>query len=231
MPPEFTAKASAVDGEKWKVSDGETAHAIVEELQQARFLVKKIHRREKKRYPVPPFITSNLQQEAARRLNYPVKKTMLLAQRLYEGVEIGAEGAVGLITYMRTDSTRVSETALHEVRDLIRTQFGEAYLPHHPIYYKSKKTAQEAHEAIRPTSVDHTPESLKRLLDPDMWKLYSLIWHRFVASQMNPAVFDQTDVTDRSRTGAVQGDRIGAQVRRLSRGLSGGQSRGSPLRP
>jgi DNA topoisomerase-1 len=195
IPPEFNAKAISVDGEKWKVSDGETAHEIVKELQPAPFLVKKIHRREKKRYPVPPFITSSLQQEAARRLNYPVKKTMLLAQRLYEGVEIGAEGAVGLITYMRTDSTRVSETALHEVRDLIRAQFGEAFLPHHPIYYKSKKTAQEAHEAIRPTLVDHAPESLKRFLEPDMWKLYSLIWHRFVASQMNPAVFDQTDVT------------------------------------
>jgi DNA topoisomerase-1 len=195
IPPEFNAKAISVDGEKWKVSDGETAHKIVKELQPAPFLVKKIHRREKKRYPVPPFITSSLQQEAARRLNYPVKKTMLLAQRLYEGVEIGAEGAVGLITYMRTDSTRVSETALHEVRDLIRAQFGEAFLPHHPIYYKSKKTAQEAHEAIRPTLVDHAPESLKRFLEPDMWKLYSLIWHRFVASQMNPAVFDQTDVT------------------------------------
>ena len=195
VPPEFNARASAIDGEKWKVGDGETAQAIAAELRQAPFLVKQIHRREKRRYPVPPFITSSLQQEAARRLNYPVKKTMLLAQRLYEGVEIGAEGAAGLITYMRTDSTRVSETALHEVRDLIRSQFSEAYLPHHPVYYKSKKTAQEAHEAIRPTSVDHTPESLKRFLEPDMWKLYSLIWQRFVASQMNPAVFDQTDVT------------------------------------
>jgi DNA topoisomerase-1 len=120
---------------------------------------------------------------------------MLLAQRLYEGIEIGSEGAVGLITYMRTDSTRVSETALTEVRDLIKKEYGEAYLPHHPIYYKSKKTAQEAHEAIRPTSVDRTPEALKSMLDPDLWKLYRLIYHRFVASQMNPALFDQTDVT------------------------------------
>jgi DNA topoisomerase-1 len=193
-PPEFTAKACSLDGEKWKVRNGDTAQAIVEELRQARFLVTKIHRREKRRYPVPPFITSNLQQEAARRLNFPVKRTMLLAQRLYEGVVIGKEGAVGLITYMRTDSTRVSEMALSEVRNLIRTQYGDGYLPHHPIYYKSKKTAQEAHEAIRPTSVARTPESLKRFLEPDLWKLYDLIWHRFVASQMNPAVFDQTDV-------------------------------------
>jgi DNA topoisomerase-1 len=193
-PPEFTAKACSLDGEKWKVHDGDTAQAIVEELRQARFSVTRIHRREKRRYPVPPFITSNLQQEAARRLNFPVKRTMLLAQRLYEGVLIGKEGAVGLITYMRTDSTRVSEMALSEARNLIRTQYGDRYLPHHPIYYKSKKTAQEAHEAIRPTSVERTPESLKRFLEPDLWKLYALIWHRFVASQMNPAVIDQTDV-------------------------------------
>jgi DNA topoisomerase-1 len=193
-PPEFNAKATSLDGEKWRVHDGDTAQAILQELREARFLVTRIHRREKKRYPVPPFITSNLQQEAARRLNFPVKKTMLLAQRLYEGVVIGKEGAVGLITYMRTDSARVSEMALGEVRNLIQTRYGDRYLPHHPIYYKSKKTAQEAHEAIRPTSIERTPESLKRLLEPDLWKLYALIWHRFVASQMNPAVFDQTDV-------------------------------------
>jgi DNA topoisomerase-1 len=195
LPPDFTAKASAIDGQKWKVGEGAIANALVEELSALPFIVRKIHRREKKRYPVPPFITSQLQQDAARRLNYPVKKTMLLAQKLYEGIEIGSEGAVGLITYMRTDSTRVSETALTEVRDLIKTEYGEAYLPHHPIYYKSKKTAQEAHEAIRPTSVERTPETLRSMLDPDLWKLYRLIYDRFVASQMNPALFDQTDVT------------------------------------
>lgn len=193
-PPEFTAKARMLDGKKWNVSDGGTTGAIVEELKQARFVVQKIHRREKKKYPVPPFITSKLQQEAARKLNFSVKRTMILAQRLYEGIELGEEGAVGLITYMRTDSSRVAESALHEVRDLIRRDYGEAYLPRHPIYYKSKKTAQEAHEAIRPTSVERTPESLKNELEPELWKLYSLIWNRFVASQMNPALFDQTDV-------------------------------------
>ncbi|MGA2262144.1 MAG: type I DNA topoisomerase [Acidobacteriota bacterium] len=210
-PPEFTAKASGIDGEKWRVNDGETAHALLDELKDASFLVTKIHRREKKRYPVPPFITSNLQQEAARRLNFQVKRTMLLAQRLYEGIEIGSEGAVGLITYMRTDSTRVAESALSEVRDLIRREHGEAYLPHHPIYYKSKKTAQEAHEAIRPTSVERTPESLKPFLDPDLWKLYKLIWHRFVASQMNPAIFDQTDVL--IEAGRVQFKATGSVVK------------------
>jgi DNA topoisomerase I len=193
-PPEFTAKARSLDGKKWNVVDGETANQIAEELRQARFIVREIRRREKKKYPVPPFITSKLQQEAARKLNYSVKRTMILSQRLYEGIEVAGEGSVGLITYMRTDSSRVAESALQEVRTLIHRDFGEAYLPHHPIYYKSKKTAQDAHEAIRPTSVERTPESLKNDLEPDLLKLYSLIWNRFVASQMNPALFDQTDV-------------------------------------
>ena len=193
-PPEFTVNASLLDGKKWDIADGETTRQIVLELRQARFVVLGIHRREKKKYPVPPFITSKLQQEAARKLNFSVKRTMILAQRLYEGVEIGREGSVGLITYMRTDSSRVAESALREVRTLIRRDYGEAYLPHHPIYYKSKKTAQEAHEAIRPTSVERTPESLRSELEPDLWRLYSLIWNRFVASQMNPALFDQTNV-------------------------------------
>jgi DNA topoisomerase I len=195
LPPEFIAKARLLDGKKWEVADQETVNTVVNEVKQSRFIVQGIHRREKKRYPVPPFITSKLQQEAARKLNFSVKRTMVVAQKLYEGIEVGKEGSVGLITYMRTDSSRVSESALQEVRALIRNDYGESYLPHHPIYYKSKKTAQEAHEAIRPTSVERTPESLKNVLEPDLWKLYALIWNRFVASQMNPAIFDQTDVT------------------------------------
>jgi DNA topoisomerase I len=193
-PPEFTAKARLLDGKKWSIADAETTGGIVEELKPERFVVQEIRQREKKKYPVPPFITSKLQQEAARKLNFSVKRTMILAQKLYEGIEVGQEGSVGLITYMRTDSSRVAESALQEVRTLIQRDFGEAYLPHHPIYYKSKKTAQGAHEAIRPTSVERTPESLKNDLESDLWRLYSLIWNRFVASQMNPAVFDQTDV-------------------------------------
>jgi DNA topoisomerase-1 len=193
-PPEFLAKARSLGGEKWNVKNGETAQSVVEELRGVPFLVRKIHRREKRRYPVQPFITSKLQQDAARQLNFSVKKTMMLAQRLYEGVDIGDEGSVALITYMRTDSPRISESALHAVRDLIKTQYGEKYLPHHPIYYKSKKTAQEAHEAIRPTAVERSPESLKDSIEPDLWKLYNLIWRRFVACQMTPALFDQTDV-------------------------------------
>jgi DNA topoisomerase I len=201
-PPEFTAKARSLDGKKWSVSDQETIDAVVEGLRQQPFVVTRIHRREKKRYPVPPFITSKLQQDAARKLNFSVKKTMILAQQLYEGVEVGSEGAVGLITYMRTDSTRVSEQALEEVRGLIKNQYGDAFLPHHKIYYKSKKTAQQAHEAIRPTSVERTPESLKSFLGSDLLRLYTLVWQRFVASQMSPAVFDQTDVEiDAGRVG------------------------------
>jgi len=194
MPPEFTAGARLIDGKKWAVSDQQTADAIVEELKDARFVVQSIRRREKKRYPTPPFITSKLQQEAARKLNFSVKRTMALAQRLYEGIDLGSEGSVGLITYMRTDSTRVSESALTEVRALIRGVYGENYLPPQPVHYKAGKAAQEAHEAIRPTSAARTPESLKHVLEPDLWKLYALIWSRFVASQMNPAVFDHTDV-------------------------------------
>ena len=193
-PPEFIARAIRFDGKKWAVSDQKTSDGIIGELNGERFIVESIRRREKKKYPTPPFITSKLQQDAARRLNFSVKRTMSLAQRLYEGIDVGEEGSVGLITYMRTDSTRVSESALTEVRALIRSEFGENYLPKHPIYYKSGKAAQEAHEAIRPTSVERTPESLKNVLDHELWKLYALIWTRFVASQMNPAVFDHTEV-------------------------------------
>jgi DNA topoisomerase-1 len=193
-PPAVKARARLLEGKKWAVADRETSDRIVGELRGADFVVRRIHRREKKKYPVPPFITSKLQQDSARKLGFSVKRTMVVAQKLYEGIEVGDEGAVGLITYMRTDSTRVAESALEETRDLIRRTYGEAYLPHHPIYYKSRKTAQEAHEAIRPTSVARTPESLKGVLEPDLWKLYNLIWNRFVASQMNPALFDQTDI-------------------------------------
>lgn len=210
-PPEFKAHARFLDGKKWDVADGATAQAIAQELKDASFVVQEIRRREKKKYPVPPFITSKLQQEAARKLNFSVKKTMLLAQRLYEGIEIAGEGSVGLITYMRTDSSRVAESALQEVRALIRRNFGEAFLPHHPVYYKSKKTAQEAHEAIRPTSVERTPESLKNDLEPDLLKLYAMIWNRFVASQMNPAVLDQTDV--RIAAGRVEFKATGSVVK------------------
>ena len=176
------------------IKDEKQADELVTDIKRQRFIVSSVTTKEKKRNPVPPFITSKLQQEASRKLRFPVKKTMQLAQRLYEGVEIGQEGLVGLITYMRTDSTRVADSALVEVRDLIANQFGPDYLPANAIYYRSKKDAQDAHEAIRPTSVLRAPDSVAAYLGKDELALYKLIWQRFVASQMTPAVFDQTTI-------------------------------------
>jgi DNA topoisomerase-1 len=170
------------------------AKELVAEAEQQSFVVDEVTTKERKRNPVPPFITSKLQQEASRKLSFPVKRTMMIAQHLYEGVEIGAEGSVGLITYMRTDSTRVGEAALGEVRDFINGQYGANYLPEKAVYYRSKKGAQDAHEAIRPTDVNRTPDSLAQYLKPEELKLYRLIWQRFVASQMMPALFDQTTI-------------------------------------
>jgi DNA topoisomerase-1 len=172
------------------------ADALMASLDGAVYTVKSVTTREKRRNPVPPFITSTLQQESARKLRFSVKRTMGLAQRLYEGIELGKEGLTGLISYMRTDSTRVSDDALKEVRDFIRDseRYGPRYVPETPNVYKTKKQAQDAHEAIRPTSALRTPESLEKLLAEDEMKLYRLIWMRFVASQMTPAVFDQTTI-------------------------------------
>ncbi len=193
-PPEFDARLAKFQGKDLEIPDQVTADEHVAALTAARYVVQSVETREKRKYPVPPFITSKLQQEAVRKLHFPAKKTMLLAQRLYEGVELGEEGSVGLITYMRTDSTRVAEGALAAAREYVRRNFGEPYLPPEAIRYKSKKGAQDAHEAIRPTEVQRTPESVRAHLAPDEFKLYKLIWQRFVASQMNPAVFDQTTI-------------------------------------
>ncbi|HEX8090280.1 MAG TPA: type I DNA topoisomerase [Blastocatellia bacterium] len=176
------------------IRDEQQAKDIVDDIGRQQFIVSSVTTKEKKRNPVPPFITSKLQQEASRKLRFPVKKTMQLAQRLYEGIELGAEGAVGLITYMRTDSTRVADSALAEARELIGTQFGTEYLPEKAIQYRSKKGAQDAHEAIRPTSALRTPDSVKPFLGKDEHALYRLIWQRFVASQMMPAILDQTTI-------------------------------------
>jgi DNA topoisomerase-1 len=195
---EQTVKTGGFDQEvkKNEILIGKEAEAteIVAEAEAQTFRVAEVTTKERKRNPVPPFITSKLQQESARKLGFAVKKTMMVAQKLYEGVEIGAEGAVGLITYMRTDSTRVSETALGEVRAFVGTQYGEQYLPEKAIHYRSKKDAQDAHEAIRPSDVSRTPDSIARFLTSEELKLYRLIWQRFVASQMMPAVFDQTTI-------------------------------------
>ncbi len=193
-PPVFDARLIRYKEEAVEIPNQEAADAILKALEGAPFVVRSVTTKEKRRNPVAPFITSTLQQEAARKLRFSVKRTMMLAQRLYEGVELGKEGSVGLITYMRTDSTRVSEEALAEVRGLIRERYGEAYLPASPNVYRTKKDAQDAHEAIRPTSVARTPESVAPHLSEDELKVYRLIWMRFVASQMNPALFDQTTI-------------------------------------
>ncbi len=191
-PPQFLAQLELIEKKKAKLVDEGTTSRIIERLKIATYTVIEVEKKERKRYPSPPFITSTLQQEANRKLKFSTKKTMNLAQRLYEGVELGDEGPVGLITYMRTDSTRINEEAIGEVRSLIRTLYGPEYLPAQATIYKVKKEAQDAHEAIRPTNVMFPPDKVAPFLDPDLLALYTLIWNRFVACQMQPAVFDQT---------------------------------------
>jgi DNA topoisomerase-1 len=192
----FTAKLHRIDGEKPELPDEASATAVVEAVQGSEFKVGRVRRKERRKYPSAPFTTSTLQQEAAKRLRFSAKRTMRVAQQLYEGVEISGEGAVGLITYMRTDSTRVAGTAANAARDHVGKKYGSRYLPDSPKLYtgKQQKGAQQAHEAVRPTSVGRTPEALKGDLDADQLKLYTLVWQRFVASQMTPAVYDTTTV-------------------------------------
>ncbi len=177
-----------------EVSNQEAADKIVAAVSKAKWQVAGVTQKEKRRNPPPPFTTSKLQQAAYNRLRYTAKNTMRVAQGLYEGVELGEEGSVALITYMRTDSVHVSSDALAQVRELIPERFGANYLPEKPNFYKSKKDAQEAHEAVRPTDVARTPEDVRPFLKEDQFKLYQLIWQRFVASQMLPAIFDQTSI-------------------------------------
>ncbi|HEX7184112.1 MAG TPA: type I DNA topoisomerase [Thermoanaerobaculia bacterium] len=194
QPPPFNARLHRVEGKKAEVGNGEEAAKIVRGLESGRFVVAKVDRKESKQRPAPPFITSRLQQEGARRFGFPVKRTMSLAQGLYEGREIGGRGSVGLITYMRTDSTRVAEEALEAVRGVIASTYGEGSVPEKPNVYPSKKGTQDAHEAIRPTTFDLPPDAVRDFLKPDEFKLYKLVWDRFIASQMLPAVFDVTQV-------------------------------------
>jgi DNA topoisomerase-1 len=209
-PPSFEAKLVKYKGEDIEVPDEAEAQRVLAAVQKAVWQVASVAQKEKRRFAPPPFTTSKLQQAGYNRLRFTAKRTMMLAQRLYEGVELGSEGSVALITYMRTDSVKVSNDALAQVRDHIGSSYGQNYLPEKPNFFKSKKDAQEAHEAIRPTEVARTPESVKPYLDESMFKLYQMIWQRFVASQMVPAVFDQTtidvdanDYTFRA-TGSVQ---------------------------
>jgi len=208
LPPNFDSRLIKVDDLSLKTKDFDkpakkteihidnekAATDIVNEASKENFIVDSVTKKERRRNATPPFITSKLQQEAARKLGFSVKRTMSVAQRLYEGVEIGKEGLVGLITYMRSDSVRVSDTALGEVRAFIGREYGDNYLPEKPNFYKGKKDAQDAHEAIRPTDPNRTPEAMAKYLGDDELKLYRLIWQRFIASQMTPAVFDQTTI-------------------------------------
>ncbi len=198
-PPAFSARLFRLGGQKlnpegFRLENEQQARAVVERLRSAEWRVQKVERKERRRFPTPPFTTSRLQQEASRKLGMSPSRTMRIAQKLYEGVELGEEGAVGLITYMRTDSTRVSPEAQQQARAWVQERFGETYLPETPPVYPSKKGAQDAHEAIRPTSISYPPERVAPFLQRDELALYTLIWNRFIASQMKPALYDQTSV-------------------------------------
>ena len=186
------SRQQSITDSKFLIPNSETAYAIVDDLKDKEFILSKIERKQRKRMPHPPFITSTLQQEAARKLRFPAKKTMVIAQQLYEGIELGEEGAVGLITYMRTDSHRVAREAQDWARNLIEKVYGKEYRPEKPPFYKSKASAQEAHEAIRPTYPDKRPEAIKQFLSKEQYALYTLIWNRFISSQMSPAQLEQT---------------------------------------
>jgi DNA topoisomerase I len=201
--PSFLAKLVKVDGEDFVLGNEGGAQDLVQQMSGATYLVSKVRRSERRRRPAPPFTTSTLQQDASRKLGFPAKRTMAIAQGLYEGQDVGNGGLTGLITYMRTDSPQVSESAQKDARDFILKRFGADFLPPEPPEYKSKSAnAQEAHEAIRPTSVDREPESVKAFLEPAMYRLYNLIWQRFVASQMEAAIYDTLQV---EVTGATAG--------------------------
>jgi DNA topoisomerase-1 len=200
-PPPFTARIQRWDSAKAEPKTRAEAEAMAAELAAGDAVVTAVEAKQRRRRAPPPFITSKLQQDAARKLRFTAKRTMALAQRLYEGLDLGAEGPAGLITYMRTDSVRIADEALAEVRSYIGARYGKDYLPDAPLAYANKKSAQDAHEAIRPTAMDTDPETLGRLLSksrhPDaveLLRLYTLIWNRFVACQMNPAIYDQTAV-------------------------------------
>src|SRR5882672_9349236 len=189
-PPEFVATLKEVAGEKASLPNEETTRAVMASLDGARFVVKSVTRGERRRNPLPPFITSTLQQEAGRKLGFTARKTMTIAQQLYEGIDLGSEGAEGLITYMRTDSVRVAREAQAAARGWVIARIGTEYVPEAPPTYRSRGSAQEAHEAIRPSELRNEPRVVEQHLSPDQMKLYRLIWERFLASQMMPAVYD-----------------------------------------
>ncbi len=190
----FTAKLFKVDQKQIEIITQDEASALVKDIQGKKFQVIEVKTQRRRKSPYPPYITSTLQQDAARRLYFPSRKTMMIAQQLYEGVELGEKGSVGLITYMRTDSVRVADTAMAKAKGFIQEAYGENYLPSKPRRFKSPKAAQEAHEAIRPTSLEYAPEKIEKYLSRDQSRLYQLIWSRFLASQMSDALYDLTSV-------------------------------------
>ncbi len=191
---EFFAKLVRIDGKQKRIGSEDEVKGIADEIKTQTYVISNVQKKDVKRNPGPPFITSTLQQEAASRLRFSTKKTMTLAQRLYEGIEIGDEGSVGLITYMRTDSVRLSNEAVSGAREYIYSNYGKEYLPKEPRLFKKAKTSQDAHEAIRPTSVEYEPKKIKKYLERDVFQLYELIWNRFIASQMQPAIYEQINV-------------------------------------
>ncbi|MGH7497686.1 MAG: type I DNA topoisomerase, partial [Gemmatimonadales bacterium] len=192
----FEAALAKVGGHKPQLHSAEEAQAVLDAVRKLPFEVTKVEKRQRRKNPAAPFTTSTLQQEAAKKLGFSSRRTMRAAQDLYEGMDVGEDGPVGLITYMRTDSVRVSDAAITSVRDFIAKNFSKPYLPEKPNTYSSRKNArvQDAHEAVRPTDVSRRPEQVQRFLEPDQFRLYQLIWQRFVASQMNPAIYDVTVV-------------------------------------
>ena len=194
-PPPFFAKLIKKHNKKLRIPDKKTSQSILKDLAKASFCVQKVVHKTQKRNPLPPFTTSKLQQDAIRKLGFSAKKTMIVAQQLYEGLELGPGEPVGLITYMRTDSTRIAQEAIDEARQLIEEHFGQEYLPTKPSVFKNKKKVQDAHEAIRPTSVFRKPKDVAQFFSKDQLALYELIWQRFVACQMKPALLDRTSVT------------------------------------
>ncbi len=200
-PGAFLAELAEWAGKKFEANNAEQAQGILSALEGAAYNVTKVEQKERLEKPSPPFTTSTLQQQGSIRLHFTAKRTMMLAQRLYEGVELGSEGSIGLITYMRTDSTRIADEALKACREHVGKQYGPRYVPPEPNRYTSGKSAQEAHEAVRPTDLAYTPERVARFLPQDQLKLYTLIYNRFVASQMTPAVFAVTNVEVRAAEG------------------------------
>jgi DNA topoisomerase-1 len=210
VPPEFEATLREVNGEKPVLAAEEATRAIMARLEGARFVVRSVTRGERKKNPAPPFITSTMQQDAGRKLGFSAKKTMTVAQQLYEGIEIGEEGAVGLITYMRTDSVRIAAEAQEAARQWATSRLGAEYLPDAPPVYRSRGSAQEAHEAIRPSDVNRDPRAMARFLSKDQLALYRLIWERFMASQLMPAVYDTVaaDITANDTVFRAQGQTL-----------------------